>query len=136
MSYAIEEVLRGKFLADETVAGMIEDRLYSAPAEHPQDLPYVVYQLISSVEGNELDGTPSLCTSRVQYSFISDDWKEARDILEEFRRVALDPALRGEWFGLVIDSVFVADKRDMGIDEDTVFFRHDLDLEVWQQLKS
>lgn len=133
---SIEEVLRAKLLADDRVAALLGDRLEPAPAVHPTTTPWATYQLISSPEGVELDGTPDFAVSRIQLSFMSEDWQQARELLEECRRVALDPATRGTWFGVVVDSIHVLDRRDMGLDVDSTLYRHDLDLEIWEQLKS
>lgn len=131
----IEEVLRAKLLEDSAVAALLGDRLEAAPAVHPTTTPWATFQLISSPEGVELDGTPDMAVSRVQLSFMSEDWEVARAVLVECRRVALAPATRGTWLGVVVDAIHVLDKRDMGLDPDTNLYRYDLDLEIFEQLK-
>lgn len=131
---SIEEALRTKLLDNAAVAALVGDRIMPSPAQHQLATPFVTYQLISSPETGELDGTPDFATHRVQLACVADDWGMARRVLDAVRAVALDPNTRGTWNGIVVDSIFVVDKRDMGIDEDTGFFRHDLDLEIWQQL--
>lgn len=134
MPYTLEQVIRAKLLEDAIVVQLVVDRIFVTNAPNAVKTPYVVLQLISAPEDTDIEGTASFATSRVQCAFLSEDSIAARDLLEACRSVLLDPAMRGAWFGVEIESIFVADKRDMGLDVDSTLYRQDLDLEVWQKI--
>lgn len=129
----IEETIRAKLLADSAVAGYLDDRFYPVPADHETVTPFAAYSLVSWIEQSDMGGKTGLISIRLQLSFMADDWKTARDVTMECRRVVLDPAIRGTWDDVTIDSIFVADLRDMGREDVTNLYRHDLDLEIWIQ---
>lgn len=129
---SVEETIRRLLLQNDEVAELLGERIYPVASPHQPVLPFAVYQLISSPEGQQLDG-PDLANNRLQFSFVDDDWQVTRNVMETVRKAML-AIPRGTYFGVVIDSVTVLDKRDMGLDVDTALYRHDIDFDVVQQL--
>jgi hypothetical protein len=132
---SVEEVFRQQLLADATMTSLIGTRLYPSPAPHATPTPFATYQRISSPEGVEISGQPDMAVVRIQFSFMDEVWLDARRVLDRCRLVSLGPTLKGTFNDVVIDSVYVSDTRDMGLDVDSSLYRHDLDLEIWQQLQ-
>lgn len=127
---SIEEVLLEQLLLDSDVVNMVVDRILPDVAPNNLIKPFVLYQRLNQLENSDIEGSTYLQVPRIQYSCYGDKWKDARRLLEVVRIAALK--IRGTFDGVSIDSIFVADERDQGIDDITRSYRWDLDLEVYR----
>lgn len=126
----IEEVLRTRLLLDADVQTMVADRIIPDVAPNKIVKPCAIYQRLNHQENYDIEGNPYMQFPRIQYTCLADNWKQARQLLDVIRLAALK--IRGTFDGVSIDSIFVADERDQGVDDIARAYRWDLDLEVYR----
>lgn len=127
---SIEEVVREQLLLDTDVANLVGDRILPDVAPNNLVKPSVLYQRLNHQENYDIEGVPYMQFPRIQYSCLGEGWKDSRRVLEAVRIAALK--IRGTFDGVSIDSIFVVDERDQGVDDITRAYRWDLDLEVYR----
>ncbi len=113
------EDVRDHLLADGTVSGFIDDRLYALKRPQGTPLPAVVYQLISTSRPHTWTGSAGMQRQRVQFTTWAEVYTDAHRITK-----AIIESLDG-FSGAIFDN-----QRDL-LDEDTEFYGRTVDYFIW-----
>lgn len=87
MSKAFEEDLFQYLSNYEDLTSLVGTRIYPLTVSANTELPYVVYQKISSASHISHSGSSNLATSRYQFSCVAETYKEAKNIAEQLTTI-------------------------------------------------
>ena len=111
---------------NSTITDIVEDRIYPLFRPQSDPLPALVYQRVSTVPENSLDGFSGLDAVRLQFSCYAKTLIEAKE-LAVLLRAALDS-------DSIIKSTCVMEMDEQ--DLETRNFRTIVDFNVWQRYGS
>jgi hypothetical protein len=125
-------VTLGKYLrlvltAAPAIAELVEKRVYSEVLPGKPTMPALVFDVVSSIDHETLEGTTEVRARRVQI----DAWARDRDVATSLalavRKFLVGPEGAAE--GFVVQAVFAAGE-SWSFDDETKLFRAILDFEV------
>ncbi len=101
-----ERAIAAKLEADETVTGLVGDRMYVALLPQESDLPAIVYRRTSEEEVGSLAGSSALAMAAIEVNALAEEFAQARALAKAIR-----DALRyasGELGGVVVQTIVPA----------------------------
>ena len=108
---SIEAAIVTRMRADETVAALIEDRIYPMYLPQGETRAAVTYQQVSGVDGTTTDGALGLVDSRWQFTCWSSSHPTCLALMEAVR--ALWSFFAGTVAGVTIQGTQVLDRGDV-----------------------
>ena len=109
--------------ADSTITGLVGSRIYPLFRPQGDPLPALVYQRVSTVPTNSINGFSRLDAVRIQFSCYAKTLIEAKELAEALRAAMdADPTLKSV-------CVMEMDEQDL----ETRNFRTVVDFNLWQR---
>lgn len=119
----IEQNIVTALLGDSTITGLVDDRIYPLFRPEADPLPALVYQRVSTVPTNSINGFSGLDAVRIQFSCYAKTLLEAKELAEALRAAMnADAALK---------SICIMEIDEQ--DPETRNFRTIVDFNVWQR---
>lgn len=76
-----ENAIRWRLRTNPTITDVVpEERIHPWPLFQGEQLPAIIYKIISDPPLGSLDGVSSLSHARIQLDVMADDWETARDL--------------------------------------------------------
>ena len=107
----LEEGLINYLLAQASLTGLVDNRIYPLSKEQDDDLPAITYQSIETLRERVMEGTAGIVQTRMQIDSWGRTLIEAKELAEKVR-ICLD-GYSGDWSGIRIQGVFQISQNDI-----------------------
>ena len=128
---SLETGIVTKTLADNTVKGLVVDRMFPVVLDQQTAFPALVYQIVDTSRDVTMDGPSNLTRQRVQFSVYATRYSVAKQIVDAIRK------MYEGYKGILPDGTSV--QRAVLVDMRPTFeaepnlHRRDVDIEFWYE---